>query len=48
MRLINNRRLTDELEGIFSDIHTELRRDASRSAADAVLELVGRDDVRAA
>jgi lipid-A-disaccharide synthase len=48
MRLINNRRLTGELERVFSDIHTELRRDASRSAADAVLELVGRDDVRAA
>jgi lipid-A-disaccharide synthase len=47
MRLINNRRLTRELEGIFSGIHNELRRDASRSAAAAVLEVVGRDDGRA-
>ena len=45
MRLINNRRLTRELEEIFSGIHTGLRRDADRSAADAVLEIVGRDDV---
>jgi len=48
MRLINNRRLTRELEEIFTDIHAELRRDASRSAAAAVLELTGRDDLRAA
>jgi lipid-A-disaccharide synthase len=48
MRLINNRRLTRELEKIFSGIHDELRRDASRSAAAAVLEVVGRDDARAA
>ena len=48
MRLINNRRLTHELEAVFSGIHAELRRDASRVAADAVLELVGRNDARAA
>jgi lipid-A-disaccharide synthase len=46
LRLINNRRLTRELAEVFSGIHTELRRDASRCAADAVLELVGRDGVR--
>jgi lipid-A-disaccharide synthase len=45
MRLINNPRLARELEGIFSRIHNELRRDASRSAASAVLEIVGRDGV---
>jgi hypothetical protein len=43
MRLINNRRLTRELEDVFSGIHTELRRDANRAAAAAVLDLVGRD-----
>lgn len=48
MRLINNRRLAHELEEIFSGIHNELRRDASRSAAAAVLEVAGRDDARAA
>jgi len=48
MRLINNRRVTHELEEIFSDIHDDLRRDASRSAAAAVLELVGREDARVA
>jgi lipid-A-disaccharide synthase len=46
MRLINNRRLTCELAEIFSGIHTELRRDANRSAADAVLDMVGRNDAR--
>jgi len=44
MRLINNRRLTRELTEIFSGIHAELRRDANRSAADAVLAMVGRND----
>jgi lipid-A-disaccharide synthase len=44
MRLINNPRVTRELEAIFSGIHAELRRDANRSAADVVLAMVGRDD----
>jgi lipid A disaccharide synthetase len=48
MRLINNRRLTGELEEVFSGIHTDLRRDANRSAADAVLEMVGRTGARSA
>jgi lipid-A-disaccharide synthase len=48
MRLINNRRLTRELAEIFSGIHTGLRRDANRSAADAVLDMVGRHDARSA
>jgi lipid-A-disaccharide synthase len=43
MRLINNPRVTRELEAVFSGIHTELRRDANRSAADAVLAMVGRN-----
>ena len=43
MRLINNPRVTRELEAVFSGIHAELRRDANRSAADAVLAMVGRD-----
>ena len=43
MRLINNPRVTRELEAVFSGIHAELRRDANRSAADVVLEMVGRD-----
>jgi lipid-A-disaccharide synthase len=46
LRLINNRRLTRELKEIFSDIHAGLRRDANRSAADAVLDIVGRNDAR--
>ncbi len=48
LRLINNHRLTRELEAIFSGIHTELRRDANRSAAAAVLDMVGRNDVQSA
>ena len=43
MRLINNPRVTRELEAVFSGIHAELRRDANRSAADVVLAMVGRD-----
>jgi len=43
MRLINNPRVTRELEAVFSGIHAELRRDANRSAADAVLAMVGRN-----
>jgi lipid-A-disaccharide synthase len=46
LRLINNRRLTQELGEVFSCIHAGLRRDANRSAADAVLEMVGRNDTR--
>jgi lipid-A-disaccharide synthase len=48
LRLINNRRLTRELAEIFSGIHAGLRRDANRSAAAAVLEIVGRNDIRSA
>jgi lipid-A-disaccharide synthase len=43
LRLINNHRLTRELEVIFSCLHKELRRDANRCAAAAVLDLVGRN-----
>jgi lipid-A-disaccharide synthase len=46
LRLINNRRLTRELVETFSGIHAGLRRDANRSAADAVLDVVGRNDAR--
>jgi lipid-A-disaccharide synthase len=48
LRLINNRRLTRELRETFSDIHAGLRRDANRSAAAAVLDMVGRNDARSA
>ncbi len=43
MRLVNNPRLAAELGSVFSGIHTGLRRDANRSAADAVLAMVGRN-----
>jgi lipid-A-disaccharide synthase len=43
MRLINNPRLAAELRSVFSGMHTGLRRDANRSAADAVLAMVGRN-----
>ncbi|MGB7934023.1 MAG: lipid-A-disaccharide synthase [Gammaproteobacteria bacterium] len=46
LRLFNNRRLTRELGETFSVIHAGLRRDANRSAADAVLDIVGRNDGR--
>jgi lipid-A-disaccharide synthase len=42
MRLINNSRLTAELGTTFAAIHSALRRDANRSAADVVLDRVGR------
>ena len=40
LALIEDPRRTQELAGIFSAIHAELRRDANRAAADTVLELV--------
>ena len=43
LRLINNPRFTNELGTVFSAIHTDLRRDANRAAAAAVLDLVGRN-----
>ncbi|NOR21024.1 MAG: hypothetical protein GQ538_13160, partial [Xanthomonadales bacterium] len=41
--LIENPSRADELHEIFSQIHEDLRRDASQLAADTVLEMVGRD-----
>jgi lipid-A-disaccharide synthase len=43
MRLVNNPRLVDELGSVFAAIHTGLRRNANRAAADAVLAMVGRN-----
>jgi lipid-A-disaccharide synthase len=43
MRLVKNPRLATELGAVFSAIHTSLRRDANRAAADAVLATVGRN-----
>jgi len=40
LALLEDTQRTRELAGIFSGIHHELRRDASRAAADTVLELV--------
>jgi len=43
LALIENPQRAQELAAIFSAIHDDLRRDANRCAADAVLELVGRE-----
>ncbi|MGB5177892.1 MAG: lipid-A-disaccharide synthase [Gammaproteobacteria bacterium] len=43
LALIENPQRAQELAGIFSAIHDDLRRDANRLAANAVLELAGRD-----
>jgi lipid-A-disaccharide synthase len=40
LALLEDPQYTRELAGIFSGIHHELRRDASRVAADTVLDLV--------
>ena len=42
LALIENPQRAQELTGIFSSIHDDLRRNANRLAADAVLELAGR------
>lgn len=41
LALIENPQRTQELAAIFSAIHDDLRRDANRNAANAVLELAG-------
>ena len=41
LALIEDPQRAQELAGIFSKIHHDLRRDANRVAADTVLELVG-------
>jgi lipid-A-disaccharide synthase len=41
LALIEDPQRAQELAGIFSEIHADLRRDASRVAAETVLELVG-------
>ncbi|MGB5718258.1 MAG: lipid-A-disaccharide synthase, partial [Gammaproteobacteria bacterium] len=43
LALIENPQRAQELAAIFSAIHDDLRRDANRCAADAVLELAGRE-----
>jgi lipid-A-disaccharide synthase len=42
LRLIGNPLQTQELTSVFTQIHDELRQDASRIAAETVLELTGR------
>jgi lipid-A-disaccharide synthase len=44
MELIDNPALAEHLTSIFGGIHDELRRDASRVAADVVLQMTGRAD----
>ena len=41
LALIEDPQRAQELAGIFSEIHTDLRRDANRVAAETVLELAG-------
>ena len=43
LRLIEDSSHAQELTSVFTQIHSELRRDASRIAADAVFEVAGRD-----
>ena len=43
MRLIDSPQHVAEIRSVFSGIHGDLRHDANRSAAEAVLELVGRN-----
>ena len=42
LRLIENRAHTQELTDVFTKIHNELRQDASRIAADTIMEMTGR------
>jgi lipid-A-disaccharide synthase len=44
MQLIENPARAEKLSSIFGKIHDDLRRDASRTAADVVLQMTGRAD----
>lgn len=48
MKLLENRQYAEEMCAVFSTIHEELRRDASRTVAAKVLEMTGRNNHAAA
>jgi lipid-A-disaccharide synthase len=42
LRLVENPENTRELTAVFTEIHNELRQDASRIATDTIMEMTGR------